>query len=150
MQDLFFPDKKKFIDFFIIFFFFRHIQMTLVGIHWPKNILSVALQASVFGKGRDMKTMAHSDLKCLIGKYLIETMSHYILNTWRHFHVYWMPKREWSHWKFCKRNIVSSRENPSWSLQAFLFTNLQGVSSHMMVKIVGQRSRSNPHVQQEY
>ena len=27
-----------------------------------------------------------------------------------------MPKHEWSHWKFCKRDIVSLRENPSRSL----------------------------------
>ncbi len=43
-------------------------------------------------------------------------MSHYIFSTWGHFHVYWMPGREWSHWKFCKRDIVSLRENPSRSL----------------------------------
>ena len=41
----------------------------------------------VFGKGRDMETMPHSDFKCLIRKCLTETMSHYIFSTWRHFHV---------------------------------------------------------------
>ena len=60
---------------------------------WPKNILSVAFVAannqiqlfyhfrlghSVFGKGRDIETMAHSDFKCRIRKCLMETMSLYI------------------------------------------------------------------------
>ena len=32
----------------------------------------------MFGKGRDMQTMAHSDFKCLTRKCLMETMSHYV------------------------------------------------------------------------
>ncbi len=39
----FFPRQKESRVFFYYFFFFPHLQKSLVGIHWPKNILSVAL-----------------------------------------------------------------------------------------------------------
>ena len=85
---------------------------------------------TVLGKGQDMETMALSDFKCLIRKCPMETMSHYIFRAWRHFHVWRMPECEWCLIEnVCKRDIVSSRENPSRSLYRF-------TGSHRLYRIV--------------
>ncbi len=52
------------------------IEWVYISLHSTSK-LTVSIHP-VFGKGRAMETMAHSDFKCLIRKCLMETVSHYI------------------------------------------------------------------------
>ena len=59
------------------------------------------------GMGGDMATMSHSDFKCPIGKGLVQTVSHYLIETWRQKTVHDESTRVLSHWKFSEGDNVS-------------------------------------------